>query len=418
MRGLSLSAWAGAARLAAPLLRVMLRRRVRRGKEIGARLPEREGIDPVPRPPGRLVWLHAASMGETQSILPVLQALPPGLTVLVTTGTVTSASMLTERLPQLGLDNVLHRFVPLDVPAWVSRFIDHWRPDVGVFVESELWPNLIGACQARAVPLLLVNARMSERSLRGWQRAPRSAAEILGAFAGVHPQTEQDAERLRSLGAARVGPPGNLKLAASPLPVDEAELSRLQQALGTAPVWLAASTHPDEEEAVAAAHHAMLPRYPDLVTIIAPRHPDRGPSLATALGARRRGAGQGPVPGALWLADTLGEMGLLYRLAAFVFVGGSLVERGGQNPFEAAQFGRPVAMGPHVENNAEPAGRLLRAGALETVADAAALTRWVGTMLDDPPRAAALGAAALREVGCETALPARIAAMILGSIRP
>lgn len=200
--------WAAVATLLAPVLRVSLRRRARAGKEILARLPERRGIDATPRPAGRLIWLHAASVGETVSILPVLAEvarLAPDVTLLVTTGTVTSAEMLAQRLPELGLlERVIHRFAPLDVPSWVARFLDHWRPDAAAFVESELWPNLLAACQARSIPMMLINGRLSARSLAGWQRAPRLAQYLLGRFARIQARSEEDADRFRALGAPQV----------------------------------------------------------------------------------------------------------------------------------------------------------------------------------------------------------------------
>ncbi len=313
--------WAVATTLAAPGLRLLLWHRLRRGKEMAGRLAERCGIDATPRPAGRLLWLHAASVGETVSILPVLAALgaqAPALTVLLTTGTVTSARLLAHRL-EAGLEEqVLHRFVPLDVPGWVARFLDHWRPDAAGFVESELWPNLLFACRRRGVPVMLVNARMSARSLAGWRRVPGFARAVLGCFARVQARSPTDAARLAALGAPRVSAPGDLKFAAPPLPVDAVELARLQAALDGRPVWLAASTHPGEEAAVFATHRALAPAHPGLLTILVPRHPERGAAIAGAAGdvpLHRRSAGEAPPAQGVWLADTLGELGLWYRLA-------------------------------------------------------------------------------------------------------
>ena len=229
------TAWAVAATVAAPALRLLLRVRLARGKEMRGRLAERRGIDPTPRPPGRLIWLHAAWVGETMSILPVLPALAEGVsTIVLTTGTVTSARLLAQRLDPALAGRVLHRFAPLDVPRWAARFLDHWRPDAAGFVESELWPNLLAACRARGIPTMLINARLSDRSLARWRRVPGLARHVLGGFARVQPRSETDAERLRALGCCRVGEPGDLKLAAPPLPVDETELRRLQRPLGRA----------------------------------------------------------------------------------------------------------------------------------------------------------------------------------------
>lgn len=419
MHGIAACVWRGGTTLAAPGLRAMLRRRVGRGKEIAVRLPEREGSDPTPRPAGRLIWLHAASVGESQSILPVLSALQgqaPDAFVLLTTGTVTSAALLADQLPQLGLSRVLHRFVPLDVPAWAARFLDHWRPDAAGFVESELWPNLIAGCRARGIPMMLVNARMSARSLRGWQRLPGFARQVVGAFDRVQAQSEADAAHLRLLGARQVDAPGNLKLAAPPLRADPVELARLQALIGNRPVWLAASTHPGEEEVAARVHHALATAHPGLLTIAAPRHPGRGAAVAAALGAPRRAVGQDPGMD-VWVADTLGEMGLLYRLAPLVFVGRSLVGQGGQNPLEPARLGCAIAVGPHTANFIEAVQTLEEAGALTRVADADELARWVDGMLRDPHRRCAAGTAARAAAQGAAGLPERTAAALLSLVR-
>ena len=412
--------WQAGATLAAPGLRTMLQRRVGRGKEIASRLPEREGIDPTPRPSGRLVWLHAASVGESQSILPVLSALreqAPGTSILLTTGTVTSAALLAARLPELGLQCVLHRFVPLDVPAWVARFLDHWRPDVAGFVESELWPNLIDGCRARGIPMMLVNARMSARSLRGWRRAPGFARQLVGAFDRVQAQSEADAAHLRLLGAQHVDAPGNLKLSAAPLPADPAELARLRALIGDRPVWLASSTHPGEEDVAGQVHRSLVAAYPALLTIVTPRHPERGAAVAGLLDAPRRAAGQDPGANGLWVADTLGELGLLYRLAPLAFVGRSLIGQGGQNPIEPARLGCAIAVGPHTANFAEPVQMLEAAGALTRIADAVGLAGWVDGMLRDPARLRAAGVAACAAVQGAAGLPERTAAALLSLVR-
>lgn len=418
------SLYAGATRLAAPALRLLLRRRLARGKELAARLPEREGIESAPRPEGRLLWLHAASVGESVSVLPVLAALPPDLHVLMTTGTVTSAHLLSRRLPEMGLEaRVTHRFVPLDVPAWAARFLDHWRPDASAFVESEIWPNLLAACRARGIPTMLVNARVSPRSFARWRRVPGLARDLFGGFDLVQAQSPAVAERVRALGACRVIDEGNLKFAAPPLPCDPATLAQAQAALADRPFWLAASTNAGEEALLMPVHDRLAARFPDLVTIIVPRHPERGAEIADIASPRaatRRGLGEGPPPGGVWVADTLGEMGLFYRLAPFAFVGRSLVKLGGQNPLEPARLGRAVAMGPHVFNFPEAVDLLQGAGALVQVADPAALGEWVAQMLAAPHEADAMGArgeAALR--GFE-GLPARVAQLLaeLAHARP
>jgi len=417
MQGLIAGGWRVGATAGVPVLRMMLRRRAARGKEDPARLSEREGVDASPRPEGRLLWMHAASVGEAVSVLPVLSSLAvqaPRVSTVFTTGTLTSASLLRQRLPELGLSRVLHRFVPLDVPSWAGRFLDHWRPDTAAFVESELWPNLLTACQARRVPLMLVNGRMSARSFRNWRRVPGFARQLLGAFDRVHPQSPEYGERLRALGARCLEAPGNLKLAAPPLPVDLTELGRVQAMIGGRPVWLAASTHRGEEELAAEVHRRLAPSHPGLLTIIAPRHPARGDEIAATLGgAPRRGHGDPPPAGGIWIADTVGELGLLYRLSRLVFMGRSLVGRGGQNPLEAARLGCAVAVGPHTGNFMDLVARLREAGGLDQVADAAELASWVDAMLRDDSRRKQAGAAALAVANGEAALPDRVARCLL-----
>jgi 3-deoxy-D-manno-octulosonic-acid transferase len=415
-------AWHWAATAAAPILPRYLRRRARRGKEIAERMPERFGAGAA-RPAGAVIWLHAASVGETLSILPLIEALAaaaPALSFLVTTGTVTSATLLGRRLPAALAHRVTHRFVPLDVPAWVGRFLDGWRPDAAVFVESELWPNLIGAARRRGIPLALVNGRMSEVSGRWWGRAPGLARSVLAPFRLVLAQTESDAARFRALGApAQCW--GNLKYAAPPLPVDSRELARMRGLLAGRPAWVAASTHPGEEALAIAAHQAIAPRHPGLLTIIVPRHPERGAEIAALAGAlpvARRAAGQDPSPEtAVLVADTLGELGLFYRLASVAFVGGSLVTHGGQNPLEPVRLGCPVLLGPHIWNFAEIVDRLTDAGGLARIAPGAdptaALAEAVSDMLTSPDRGRAQAEAAAGVAAEEAGLPERIAAALL-----
>ncbi|HEX5327437.1 MAG TPA: glycosyltransferase N-terminal domain-containing protein, partial [Acetobacteraceae bacterium] len=319
--------WASGATAAAPALRLLLRQRLRRGREIARRLGEREGLETTSRPPGRLMWLHAASVGESASIIPVLSELArqaPGMAMLVTTGTVSSAGLLVKRAAELGLqDRVAHRFVPLDVPLWVGRFLDHWHPDVAAFVESELWPNLIQGCGERRIPLALLNARISARSYRHWRRAPGFARKVLGEFSVIQAQSDADATRLRELGALRVTVPGNLKFAAPPLPMDAIELARTREWLAGRPCWVAASTHPGEEPIIIEAHRLLSAAHRGLVTILVPRHPDRGGQIARTiegLAFARRSLGQPPPSTGVWIADTLGELGLWYRVAGIALI--------------------------------------------------------------------------------------------------
>ncbi|WP_291295905.1 3-deoxy-D-manno-octulosonic acid transferase [Elioraea sp.] len=422
---LALTLWRAGGALAAPLLPLWLARRARRGKEFPARLGERRGITGLDRPRGTLLWLHAASVGESLSALPLIEALRrarPGLSVLVTSGTVTSARLLASRLGGTAAAPdtsgampaspwLTHQVAPLDVPAWASRFLDHWRPDAAVFVESEIWPAMLAALRARKVPSALVNARLSARSAARWAWARAAAREALDTFEVILAQTGADADRLSALTGWPVTSPGNLKNAAPPLPADAVELARLQALLGDRPAWVAASTHPGEEERVLAAHAIACADRPDLLLILAPRHPERGEAVA-ALAARdghpaarrapRRSLGQDP-SGPVWVADTLGELGLWYRLARGAFLGGSLVPHGGQNPLEPARLGRPVAFGPHTANFAEVTTSLLAAGAATRVADEAALASWVEKLISNGNWAAKAGAAGAMVAGGGTA---------------
>lgn len=413
---LPLALWAGATRVAAPALRRMLRRRAGRGKEIPARLPEREGIEITPRPAGRLIWLHAASLGETISILPLLARLTEEGQVLLTTGTVTSQTLLATRLPEMGLETrVIHRFVPLDVPQWAARFLDHWRPDAAGFVESEIWPNLLAAAARRGIPLMLLNARLSERSLGHWKTAPRTARAVLGQFTLIHPQSEADGDRFASLTDTRILAPGNLKLAAPPLPVDPQALSRIASQIG-GPVWVAASLHRGEDAAILATHARLSTTHPGLLTIIVPRHPERGAALAEAAGgAPRRSLGEMPPErGGIWIVDTVGEMGLVYRLAPLAFIGGSLVPHGGQNPAEPARLGRAVTIGPHTANFADTVALLEAGGALTVVPDAQGLGDWLDARLRDPWGTTAAGERGVKLLEGYRSLPDDIAGLLAG----
>lgn len=403
--------------LGEPAIRLYLARRLRRGKEDPDRLGERFGRAARPRPPGPLVWLHAASVGEAFSVLALMERLlaaRPGLTLLVTSGTVSSARLLAERLPA----GALHQFVPVDRLAWVRRFLDHWRPDLALWVESEFWPNLVGETQRRGIPMALINARLSDRSFRRWRRLPGTIGPLLDGFAVTLGQDRTQAERLAILGARRARSVGNLKFAAAPLPVDPAELRRLRQAIGARPLWLAASTHPGEEAIAAAVHRRLAPRVPTLLTIIAPRHATRAPEIVQALAATGLRIAQRSRGGALddgteiYLADTMGELGLFYRAAGIAFLGGSLVPVGGHNPIEPAQLDTAVLAGPQLFNFAAIYDRMKAAGAVLGVTGETDLAEGVATLLADPAARARHAAAGLaftkREAGVLDAVMAEL----------
>jgi 3-deoxy-D-manno-octulosonic-acid transferase len=401
-----------------PLANVYLKRRLKRGKEDPVRFRERQGLPGKVRPPGPIVWVHAASVGEAIAMLALIERVlreRPALQILVTTGTVTSAGLLETRLPS----QAWHQFAPVDIPCWIAGFLDHWRPDLAFWVESELWPNLVWETHARGVPMVLLNGRLSRRSYTRWQWLPGLIRPVLGAFALCLAQDHEQAERLRSLGAGKIAVAGDLKAAADALPVDALQLENLRQQTGRRPVWLAASTHAGEEEIVADVHHELALIRPDLLTIIVPRHPGRGDAIERLLTnrglqpARRRHDEPITDRTDIYLADTMGELGLFYALAGIAFVGGSLVAKGGHNPFEAARRDCAVLHGPDVSNCAGMAAELDAAGAAETVSNAGELAAAVSALLADPhlraERAAAGRRVATAGVGVLDAVLVRLA---------
>lgn len=392
---------------AGPVFDLVLSRRLERGKEDPQRVGERRGQAGLARPSGRLLWVHAASVGESLAVLPLVSRVRgefPSAQALITTGTVSSARLLGARLPA----GVVHQFVPVDQPRAWRRFLDHWQPDALLAVESELWPNMILETARRQVPMALVNGRMSERSYTRWRRLGGTARHLLGAFELVLAQSRADAARFGDLGAGRVEASGNLKRAAPPLDADLEALGSLRDAIGARPCWLAASTHEGEEEALLAVHQRLLAAMPDALLILAPRHPERGPELAgltSAAGLRPALRSTGDLPRQayeVYVADTLGELGLGYRVAQLAFIGKSLIPAGGQNPLEAARLGCPPLYGPHMANFAEIAASLEAAGGAIRVADVAGLECEVIRLMGDPLAHAALAerarAAAASEV--------------------
>ncbi len=371
-----------------PLIRRYLQRRLDAGREDPDRFAERFGDASESRPAGPLVWVHASSVGESLSMLSLIERLHrerPEIAILITSGTVSSARILENRLPQ----GVIHQFVPVDRMSWVRRFLDHWRPDLVLWVESEFWPGVLSEVKSRAIPAMLMNARISARSWRGWRRAPWMIRRILATFDLCMAQTELDAERLRDLGARNVACPGNLKFAAEPLPADDAALAALETSMAARPRWLAFSTHPGEEETIAAAHRILTRNLPDILTMIVPRHPARGAEIektlaeaGDAVAVRSRNGTVSGMTGFL-LADTMGELGLFFRLTDIAFVGGSLVPHGGQNPIEPARLGCAIVHGPHMENFLAIEGELKAAGASALATSPEEIAREVGTLLSN-----------------------------------
>ncbi len=371
---------------AAPFAPALLSRRLKRGKEHATRLGERYGETKVVRPRGPLVWIHGASVGELLAVIPLIERMrEKEFAVLCTSGTVTSASLAEQRLPP----GVIHQFVTLDARRFVRRFFDHWHPDLALFVELDLWPNLITTAAERGIPLILVNGRLSERSFKRWRLLPGTIAALLRCFELCLAQTAADAGRYRDLGAPRVGTTGNLKLDVPDPPADPERLAAIKAAIGERTVLAAASTHAGEETAVIETHRRLRYSFPGLLTIIAPRHPDRGRGIieianAAGLKSALRSRGELPEPDTdIYVADTLGELGLVYRVAPIVFVGGSLATHGGQNPIEPIKLGAAVLHGPHVWNFAEIYAALDKAHGAEQVSDVGKLAVRIGALLTD-----------------------------------
>lgn len=375
-------------RCGALLLRGLLGLRQWRGKEDAQRLPERMGVASAPRPEGWLAWIHAASVGEAQSALILINKLQKQYTVLVTSGTVTSARYLAARLPE----QAIHQYVPLDAPQWVQRFIHHWNPDLVLWMESELWPNMLTHLKEKNIPAVLVNARLSNRSFQRWRALPDAAQRLMDCFPLILAQTQEAAEKYKKLGAESVFYTDNIKYSAAPLPFDQKELSAMQQAIGKRPLWLYASTHDGEEEMAARIHQTLADDFPDLLSIIVPRHPERGPVIEKALEGmviqRRSLDGAPPAPETqIYIADTLGELGLFYCLSPIAVIGRSLSKDGGggHNPIEAAQMNCAVLSGPHVQYQQALFDDMARCDAALVVTDETALSQALSRLLGDTP---------------------------------
>lgn len=371
---------------ATPLAGLIIRQRLRRGKEDPVRAAERRGISAMPRKPGPLVWVHGASVGEVLAAAALVEELRArDFSVLLTSGTATSAAVAAKRFPH----DVIHQYIPYDAPRFVTRFLNHWQPQLALFIESDLWPNLILACARRRLPMVLINGRMSPRSFPRWQRLSRTIEALLGRFDLCLAQSDADATRFAALGGRDVRMTGNLKLDVPAPPADRGRLDRLLGVTRGREVIVAASTHPGEEEIVAAVHRQLKTYFPSLLSVIVPRHPARGEAVARAIadsGLTVALRSQEQLPSAatdIYIADTMGEMGLFYRLAPVVFMGGSLVAHGGQNPIEAIKLGAAVVHGPHVFNFAEVYHALDEAGGAQPAQDEAELAKQVGRLLAD-----------------------------------
>lgn len=391
------AAWSLLTRAGAPLLGLHLRRRVRMGREDADRLGERRGRASQPRPPGRLIWIHAASVGETLSVLPLMARLATDHAILATTTTLTAQRLLAERAGAA----VTAQYAPFDTPGAVARFLDHWRPDAALFLESELWPNQLRATAARGAKLALVNARLSPRSAARWSRAPRSAARLLGVFDIILAQSAADVGRFTALGGAAEAA-GNLKFSAAP-PAPDAALARAR------PAWLAASLHPEDAPAFAAAHAAIRAATPDALLILAPRHPEKARAIVSAMGldaakvAWRSDHDAPPADCAVFVVDRLGELDRWAAQAQMAAMGGGFSGHGGHNPIEPARTGAALILPPGMTHFENVAVGLTAAGGAIQAQDAAGFAQAGAALMTDDEDCARRGAAACAWAAAEAA---------------
>ncbi|MEO1658835.1 MAG: 3-deoxy-D-manno-octulosonic acid transferase [Pseudomonadota bacterium] len=388
-RAWSLKTYRAATGFLKPVANVALKQRVKRGKEDPARLDERRGKSSIARPDGTVLWLHGASVGESLSILPLIEALSAkhaDLSFLVTTGTVTSAALMAKRLPR----SAIHQYVPMDQKHFVRQFLDHWKPDAALFVESELWPVILGECESREIPMALINGRMSPKSFQNWRSRIGAARELLSVFDVMVAQNDENAERFRFLAGRDVKTLGNLKHAAEPLPSSPEAIAKLEEAIGERRRWLAASTHEGEEAIALSAHREIISSSPETLLILAPRHPARADEIeelcrSQGFATARRSKDE-PITSVtqVYLADTLGELGVFYSISDIAFVGGSFLPVGGHNPLEPARLGCAIMHGEHIFNFADTYQEMRKNGCAALVRNERDLAGALSRLLDDP----------------------------------
>lgn len=376
----------------APALRCYLNHRIKRGKEDAGRIDERYGIPSAPRPDGKLIWIHAASVGEAQAALILLNQINTRLSdstrpphILVTTGTQTSAQLMEQRLP----DNATHQYIVLDHPDWVRAFFDHWRPNMAFWMESELWPNILKFIKKRHIPCALINARMSKTSFRNWKKAKGMARNALSAFDTVLCQTETHKEYFEVLGAQNVIVTDNLKYSATALPYGEKALKELEKATKSRSIWLYASSHKGEESLTCDIHKRLKQLHPDILTILVPRHPERRTEiekdcdgLVTQLRSKKKQINKKTE---IYIADTLGELGLFYKVSDIAVIGRSFSDDGGggHNPLEASLLDCAVITGPNHQNQQEIFDDMLAENAAIVVNDKDALYKTIQSLMDN-----------------------------------
>lgn len=374
-----------------PLLWLLLYYRLRKGKEEASRLKERRGIPTRPSPKGHLVWLHAASVGEAQSALILIEKISlhsPGTQFLVTSGTVTSAALMAKRLP----DYATHQYIPLDQSNWINRFLDHWQPDLAIWMESELWPNLLRCTKSRRIPAILINARLSFQSYHRWRFLKKIAEKLLRSFKLILAQTEQDAKYFEKLGAKNIFVTDNIKYSAAPLPANQEDLQALQEVTKDRKIWLYASTHAGEEEMACRIHMQLKEKHAGLLTIIVPRHPERRNDIeqqckiiGTEVTLRGENKNLPTDKTDIYIADTLGELGLFYRLSPIAVIGRSFSYDGGggHNPIEAAQLDCAILTGPNVQYQQKLFSDMITHNAAKQVQDEESLLNEIDKLLSE-----------------------------------
>ena len=367
-----------------------IEKRKKRGKEDIKRFNERVGRPIKPRPEGKLIWMHGASVGESISMLPLIQRLLevyPNAHVMVTTGTLTSAEIMAKRLPE----RAFHQYLPIENPVFATRFLKHWKPDVALWFESEFWPAMLSCIKRKNIPLILVNGRISNKSFKRWQQFDFIIKEILECFTLCLGQSDEDEYRLRVLGAKNTMCLGNLKYAGLPLPIDENKKQEIAEQITGRTVWLVSSTHDDEEFKIARFLKDLQKKVPNLLTFMAPRHPQRGSEIKQrlqkelGLNVALRSANEKITEKTdVYVADTIGELGIWYDLIPLVFIGGSLIPHGGQNFIEPSRSRDAVIVGPHMYNFADAMNRAKKADAVIQVNDVLELMETVENLLTHP----------------------------------
>ncbi len=375
-----------------PFLSYYQNKRIKAGKEDPLRISERKGVSSIPCNKTKVLWIHGASVGESLSVLPIIDKLlkeNSALNIVLTTGTLSSAKILEDRLP----DRAYHQFTPLDFPNWIKNFLAHWQPSAVVWVESEFWPNSLFQIKQQNIPLILLNGRVSDRSFSRWKKLPFFIKGMLNLFDICLAQSQNDQQRLIALGAKHAVNHGNIKLGAPALPVSDQALEKFKQSITNRPLWLLSSSHDGEESIAGDIHKSLSPNHPNILSLIVPRHPDRGPNIAEHLRAHGFNVqlrSQAALPGPqteIYIADTVGELGLFYRLGAIVVMGKSFIAPGGgQNPYEAAKLGNAIIMGPYMENFTEITHTMLAGGAALQVRNAEELGDEINSLLGDSKR--------------------------------